>query len=71
MQPSREALEKLRSLVSSAKVKPVVDSVFAMEDALKAYEKVLSHRAAGKVAVQVVLGIHDASVDDRKLARSL
>jgi NADPH:quinone reductase-like Zn-dependent oxidoreductase len=35
------------------KVKPVVDSVFAFEDVLKAFERVMSKRARGKVVVKV------------------
>jgi len=35
------------------KVKPVVDSVFAFEDALKAYDRLMSNRAKGKVVVRV------------------
>lgn len=37
----------------TGKVKPVVDSVFAFEDALKAYERIMSQRALGKVVVKV------------------
>ncbi len=35
------------------KVRPVVDSVHAFEDALKAYERILTKRATGKVVVRV------------------
>jgi NADPH:quinone reductase-like Zn-dependent oxidoreductase len=35
------------------KVRPVVDSVFAFEDALKAYERIMTGRAKGKVVVRV------------------
>jgi hypothetical protein len=34
-------------------VKPVVDSVFTFEDTLKAYERIMSKRAKGKVVVRV------------------
>lgn len=37
----------------AGKVKPVVDSVFAFEDVQKAYDRVLSQRASGKVVVKV------------------
>lgn len=35
------------------KVRPVVDSVHAFEDVLKAYERILTKRATGKVVVKV------------------
>lgn len=35
------------------KVRPIVDSVYAFEEAKKAYERVLSQRATGKVVVKV------------------
>lgn len=41
------------SFSASGKVKPVVDSVFAFEDVLKGYERVLSGRAVGKIIVKV------------------
>lgn len=34
------------------KVKPVVDSVWKFEDALKAYEKLMTNRARGKIIVE-------------------
>ena len=34
-------------------LKPVVDSVFECEDALKAYERIMTSRAKGKVVVKV------------------
>ncbi|KAI0086310.1 hypothetical protein BDY19DRAFT_960779 [Irpex rosettiformis] len=39
--------------VADSKVKPVVDSVFAFEDVQKAYDRVLSQHATGKVVVKV------------------
>lgn len=35
------------------KVVGVVDSVYEMQDALKAYERILSWRATGKVVVKI------------------
>lgn len=35
------------------KVRPVVDSVHAFEEVLKAYERILTKRATGKVVVKV------------------
>ena len=37
----------------SGKVKPVVDSVFAFEDALKAYERIMARGSTGKVVVKI------------------
>lgn len=34
-------------------VKPVIDSVFGFTDVLKAYERIMSQRAVGKVVVKV------------------
>ena len=34
-------------------VKPLVDSVFEFEDVLKAYERIMTSRATGKVVVKV------------------
>jgi hypothetical protein len=34
-------------------LKPVVDSVYEFEDALKAYDRILSYRATGKVVVKI------------------
>ena len=39
-------------------MRPVVDSVYAFEDALKAYERIQTKRATGKVVVKV-----DATVE--------
>ena len=37
----------------AGKVRPLVDSVFAFEDAPKAYDWLMSKRATGKVVVKV------------------
>ena len=34
-------------------LKPIVDSVFAFEDVIKAYDRILTTRATGKVVVKV------------------
>lgn len=39
--------------ISAGKVKPLVDSVYSFEDALKAYERLQTGRATGKVVVKV------------------
>lgn len=40
-------------IVCTGKVKPLVDSVYAYEDVPKAYERILTSRATGKVVVRV------------------
>jgi len=37
----------------SGSLKPVVDSVFSFDDTLKAYDRIMSGRATGKVIVKV------------------
>ncbi|EED78401.1 predicted protein [Postia placenta Mad-698-R] len=39
----------------SGKIKPLVDSVYNFDDALKAYERIMTGRATGKVVVKVDL----------------
>ena len=43
----------MTSQIPLGKIKHRVDSVYAFEDVLKAYEKVISGRAVGKVVVEV------------------
>jgi NADPH:quinone reductase-like Zn-dependent oxidoreductase len=44
---------KIGELVADGKVKPVIDEVFAFEDAPKAYQKLKTGRAKGKIVVRV------------------
>jgi len=46
-------LEAIARMVSEGKVKPLVDSVYSFDDALKAYEKLMTGRAKGKVVIKV------------------
>ncbi|RPD55791.1 NAD(P)-binding protein, partial [Lentinus tigrinus ALCF2SS1-6] len=50
---NKKDLGAFTKLVEEGKVKPLVDSVFAFEDTLKAYERVQTGRATGKVVVKV------------------
>jgi len=50
----KDKLQNLADLIAEGKLKPQVDSVFAFEDLLKAYERILSGRAKGKVVVQLL-----------------
>jgi len=50
---SKEESETIFKLLSEGKVKHRIDSVYAFEDVLKAYEKVVSSRAVGKVVIEV------------------
>ncbi|TBU45081.1 NAD(P)-binding protein [Dichomitus squalens] len=49
----KNELEAFAKLVEEGKVKPLVDSVFSFEDTLKAYERIKTGRATGKVVVKV------------------
>jgi len=49
----KKDLEGIRDLVAEGKLKPMVDSVFSFEDTLKAYDRIMSYRARGKVVVKV------------------
>ncbi|GAA5942609.1 hypothetical protein JCM3775_003655 [Rhodotorula graminis] len=53
MTTDRKELEEMAALIGEGKLRPIVDSVFAFEDALKAYERQMSNRAKGKVVVKV------------------
>lgn len=48
-----EDFTKLGKLVADGKVKPVIDEVFEFEDAPRAYEKLRTGRAKGKIVVKV------------------
>ena len=50
--------------VPLGKVKHRIDSVYAFEDVLKAYEKVTSGRAVGKVVVEVPAAQQETSSTD-------
>ncbi|TBU35309.1 NAD(P)-binding protein [Dichomitus squalens] len=51
--PTKKDLEAFAKLVEEGKVKPLIDSVFSFEDTLKAYERIKTDRATGKVVVKV------------------
>lgn len=53
VKPNKAELEEIQQLVADGKVKPLVDSVYKFEDVLKAYEKMMSRRARGKVVVEI------------------
>lgn len=49
----RKDLEKVAEFVAEGKVKPLVDSVYAFEDTVKAYDRIMTGRATGKVVIKV------------------
>ena len=51
--PSKDAAVVLVKMVEEGKLKIPVDSVFSMEDAISAYERVASMRGRGRVLVRV------------------
>ena len=52
-QPVPEHLEKIGEWMSSGKVKTVIDERFAFEEVVKAFEKLKTGRARGKIVVDV------------------
>ncbi|KAF4578555.1 hypothetical protein EYR36_000362 [Pleurotus pulmonarius] len=53
LKENKADLEAFRDLVAEGKLVGVVDSVYEMPDALKAYERILTSRATGKVVVKI------------------
>ncbi|OBZ65238.1 Zinc-type alcohol dehydrogenase-like protein C16A3.02c [Grifola frondosa] len=53
IKPDQEDQKHIAQYVAEGKVKPVVDSVFSFEDTLKAYDRLMTGRATGKVVVKV------------------
>ncbi|KAH9484026.1 Zinc-type alcohol dehydrogenase-like protein C16A3.02c [Psilocybe cubensis] len=51
-------LNAIQKLVADGKVKPVVDSVYELHDALAAYDKIMTSRARGKVIVKIDPGVN-------------
>lgn len=47
------AMPLLEKLVAEGKIRGVVDSVYPFADALKAYDRIMTGHASGKVVVQV------------------
>ena len=55
MQPHRPQLERITTLVDAGKCRPVVDSVWRLEDYEKAYERADGGHAVGKVVVDLMM----------------
>jgi NADPH:quinone reductase-like Zn-dependent oxidoreductase len=53
MQPNGKELDEIAGLLRQAKIKPVVGTVFPLEDVRKAQELSASHHAPGKIVLQV------------------
>ncbi|OAX80372.1 hypothetical protein ACJ72_05301 [Emergomyces africanus] len=51
--PSKTRIEKVRRLVEEGKLRVVVDSVWDMGDAMKAYERSMTKHAKGKIVVKI------------------
>ena len=51
--PTRERLQGVANLMKDEKIKAVIDSVFSFEDVINAYERQMSHKAIGKVVIEV------------------
>ena len=50
---SQSDLKQLSELIAEGKLKPVIDSVYEFDDALAAYDRIMTCRARGKVIVKV------------------
>lgn len=48
-----DSLKQIAQWLEEGKLKPIIDSEHAFEDALNAYDKIMSGRAKGKVIVKV------------------
>ncbi|KAG6919968.1 hypothetical protein DXG01_013317 [Tephrocybe rancida] len=49
----KERLDDIRKMLAEGLITPPVDSVYDFDDALKAYDRLMSSRATGKVVVKV------------------
>lgn len=54
MESNGDQLQKITGLIEAGKVRPVVDSVFMLSEYEKAFERVSSGRAVGKVVLQIL-----------------
>ena len=54
VKPSRQQLTEIARLIDEGHVRPMVDTVFPLEQAREAFEKGLSRQARGKLVLQVV-----------------
>ncbi|KAI0035981.1 hypothetical protein K488DRAFT_42183 [Vararia minispora EC-137] len=52
-EPKQDDMKAIFTLIAEEKVRPLVDSVFEFGDVVKAYERVMSQRATGKVIIKV------------------
>lgn len=53
LEKEADSLKDIAQWVEEGKLKPLIDSEYTFEDALKASQKIRSHRAKGKVIVNV------------------
>jgi len=53
MSPDGKMLAELGSLISDGVVKPVIDSIFPMDQAPTAYDRLATGRAVGKIVIAV------------------
>jgi NADPH:quinone reductase-like Zn-dependent oxidoreductase len=53
MHPSGEQLTKIAGLIDAGRCKPVIDSIFELEDGVEAFKRVASGRTVGKVVLRV------------------
>ena len=60
VEPNREQLVELGRLIDAGDLRPAIDSVFPLSDAIAAFERSLASGKRGKVVLRVVGGVPDA-----------
>ncbi|SRX54293.1 NADP-dependent oxidoreductase [Aequorivita sp. CIP111184] len=53
MQPNAEQLNTIKTLVENGAIKPVIDFIYSLEDAVDAYEYLATGKAKGKVIISL------------------
>lgn len=53
MEEEADALKQISQWIEQGKLRPVIDSEYRFEDALAAYAKIQSHRAKGKIVINI------------------
>ncbi|KAF8162895.1 hypothetical protein B0H34DRAFT_299067 [Crassisporium funariophilum] len=53
MDNNNQDMIAIQKLLADGAIKPIVDSTYQFEDALKAYDRIMSSRAVGKIVVKV------------------
>ncbi|KAH9841922.1 uncharacterized protein C8Q71DRAFT_700158 [Rhodofomes roseus] len=60
VRPKHADQEQIATYLAEGKIKPLVDSVYNFEDVLKAYERLMTGRATGKVVIKMDSDVADS-----------